>query len=143
VRVEDSQSLTLAILQAALMCLEGSFDLLSKALGDITRSNLIIFSNMIGVRLMHAYSQDCCFYDSRRYSSPDLEAQMYRKAGESSRGGTMTMNRNDEVKKQRCFNADLIPVLAAKGFTVNRKPSSKALVWADWNRELRLNRMPA
>ena len=57
VRLEDSQDLTLAILRAARMCLEGSFDLLSKALGDITRSNLIIFPKMTGVCLRQAYSQ--------------------------------------------------------------------------------------
>lgn len=54
----------------------------------------------------------------------------------------MTTNRNDKVKNQRCFNADLIPVLVATGFTVNRKPRPKALVWTDWNRETRMNRKP-
>jgi hypothetical protein len=57
VRLEDSQNLTSAILRAARVCLDGSFDQLLKALGDITRANLIIFPNMIGVRLRHAYSQ--------------------------------------------------------------------------------------
>jgi hypothetical protein len=54
----------------------------------------------------------------------------------------MITNRKDEPKKQRCFNADLISVLAATGFTVNKKPQPKALVWSDWNREPRINGMP-
>jgi len=55
----------------------------------------------------------------------------------------MTTNQNEKFKKQRCFNADLIPVLAATGFSVNKKPRSKALVWADLNQNLRKNGIPA
>ena len=54
----------------------------------------------------------------------------------------MTTNQNDKPKNQRCFNADLIPVLVATGFTVNRKPRPQPLAWADWDREIRVTRKP-
>jgi len=55
----------------------------------------------------------------------------------------MNTHRNDKLKNQRCFNPDLIPVLVATGFTLNRKPRPKTLDWADWNREIGLKRKPA
>jgi hypothetical protein len=37
--------------------------------------------------------------------------------------------------KQRCFDPELIAVVAAQGFTLNRKPRVKTLCWTDWNRQ--------
>ncbi len=54
----------------------------------------------------------------------------------------MNTKQMNEHKNQRCFNADLIPVLEATGFTVNRKPRAKPLVWEEWVREPRVNRAP-
>jgi hypothetical protein len=62
--------------------------------------------------------------------------------GDADRGGAMKMQRIEEPKKQRCFNADLIPVVAATGFTLNRKPRSKPLSLAQWNLEPRISRSP-
>jgi len=53
-----------------------------------------------------------------------------------------TQEKNDHGK-QRCFDPELIAVVAAQGFTLNRKPRVKPLTWSDWDPRTRAGRSGA
>ncbi len=48
------------------------------------------------------------------------------------------MKSQDKEKKHRCFHAELLPEVAARGFDRQRKARTRRLSWAEWAREPQL-----